>query len=121
MRRPPVRIFWTIAQLNTWTESLDIEPAGPGARVISVFRCDTHGGRTHERTEVITRAGLTHNWTVELRPSLVIRTLRSDGLIWTFYWDPVFRRAQPHGTILEDPLAQEDHAEALTVADLARK
>jgi len=87
--------------------------------LIAIYRRNTHGGRTLERCKVVASAGLTHHWTAELFPKNVIRIVRSDGLAWTFDWYPLLDQAQPLHTILDDALAEDDHAEALTVAELA--
>jgi hypothetical protein len=75
--------------------------------------------RSFKACKVTTSAGLSRNWTVEMLPGNLIRTVRSDGAAWTFNWNPLFRRVQPLHSILEDALAQDDDAEALTVAELS--
>lgn len=114
-----VHIHWVGADLDTWVEPSEVEVPAPAAHLIVIYRCNAHGDRALERYEVVTRAGLTHNWTVEWLPENVIRTVRSDGLAWTFDWYPWFHKAEPLHTILYDALSEEDHAEALAVAELA--
>jgi hypothetical protein len=114
-----VRVYWPSAALETWVATEDLDLAVPQARLIAIYRCVTGGHRTLDRCKVIKDKGLSYNWTVELLPDNIIRTVRSDGLAWTFDWHPVVERAHPHGTIMEDALAEDEHAEALTVAELA--
>jgi hypothetical protein len=114
-----VRVHWPSAELDTWVDSGDLEQADRRARLLSIYRYDAGGYRTLDRCKVIAAAGLNYNWTVELFPENVIRTERSDGVAWTFDWYPIVQRAQPHGTLMEDALAEDAHAEALTVAELS--
>ena len=65
------------------------------------------------------KAGLQHNWTVDLLHDNVIRTVRSDGLVWTFEWNDLLDRVVPFRTLNLVP-PDDDYAEAMTVADLAR-
>jgi hypothetical protein len=114
-----VLVHWPMADLDTWIDPKDLEPANPKARLIAIYHFGSDGHRTLPQCKVIANEGLRHNWEVELFPAHVIRTIRSDGLAWTFDWHPILRRADPHGTIMEEPLAEDDHAEALTVAELS--
>ena len=114
-----VRVHWPLAELDTWVAHDELETLERRARLITVYRGGADAHRTLQVCKIVTGAGLSHNWMVELFPENVIRTVRSDGLAWTFDWNPVVERAQPHGTVLEEPLAEDDHAEALTVAELS--
>jgi len=66
----------------------------------------------------VVKAGLQHNWTVDLLHDNVIRTVRSDGLVWTFEWNDLLDRVLPFRTLNLVP-PDDDYAEAMTVADLA--
>lgn len=115
-------VHWPSADLDTWVAPEEVEGYGEKARLLAIYR-EGAGKETEscvfEKCKVIANAGLNYNWTVELFPGNIIRTVRSDGLAWTFDWNPVVEHAHPHGTILVDALAEDDHAEALTVAELA--
>lgn len=43
--------------------------------------------------------GLNHNWSVELFPDDIVRTIRSDDYAWTFNWYPLYERAYPIHTL----------------------
>ncbi len=118
-----VRVHWPSAELDTWVAVEDLEPTGPQARLVAIYRYGAGGHRILDRCKVVSDRGLNYNWTVELFPGNIVRTVRSDGLAWTFDWNPMVERAQPHGTIIEDELknalAEDEQAEALTVAELS--
>lgn len=115
-------VYWPSAEIDTWLAPEDLEPQDRRARLVAIYRGGVNnevGQSVFEKCKVISNAGLNYNWSVELFQGNIIRTIRSDGLAWTFDWYPVVERAHPHGTILEDALAEDDHAEALTVAELS--
>lgn len=114
-----VHVYWPSAELETWVASEDLEQADERARLLSIYRYDEEGRRALDRCKVISGVGLNYNWIVEFFPENVIRTERSDGLAWTFDWHPILERVYPHGTVMEDALAEDAHAEALTVAELS--
>jgi hypothetical protein len=95
-----------------------IELLNPDARVIAVYDRDGGAGRVFKRCKLASRAGLNHNWSVELFPDDVVRTIRSDGCVWTFNWYPLYERAFPIHTLQDEPRTDDD-AEAITVAELA--
>jgi len=66
---------------------------------------------------VDTRSGLEHNWVVELLPYDVVRSVRDDGLAWTFDWYRVFHKLHPKHTYYVPPNEDAD-AEALAAAEL---
>jgi hypothetical protein len=114
-----VRVRWPSSGLDTWVNIADLIPVDPEAHLLAIYRVDEHGRRTLERCKVLATAGLTRNWIAELLPQYIVRTVRSDGKAWTFDYYPLIKRTEPLHTILVDALASDDHAEALTVADLA--
>ncbi len=111
-------VHWVAADFDAWMQPDEIERLDPEARLIAVYERFGHAGRTFKRYKVVSRAGLTHNWLVELLPKYVVRTVRSDGPAWTFDWYPVLERAFPIRTLEQNPPTDDD-AEALTVAELA--
>ncbi|MDQ6692979.1 MAG: hypothetical protein M3014_00950 [Chloroflexota bacterium] len=113
-----IRVYWPCAELHTWVTPEEIDQESPRARLIVRYRCDKDGHLTFEECKVVANMGLTHNWRVEILQGGVVRTVRSDGLAWAFDRHPVFERTHPLHAILDEPLAEEDHDEALSVAGL---
>jgi hypothetical protein len=116
-----VQVYWPNAELDVWFDSDDLEQTDLNTHLIVIYRYNQGEHLSKPVCRLVTKAGLSHNWTVELFPDNVIRTIRSDNLAWTFDWNPILERVEPRGTILRDPLAEDDHAEALTVAELAER
>ena len=117
-----VQVFWTNANIISLTDPQDLIALGPRAHLVTVYQRDKDGNRKFVTGKVFTGGeGLTWNWDVEVLPNKVIRTLRSDGSIWTFDWYEFFNEAHPEGTLLSGftALQEDDHAEALAVAELA--
>jgi hypothetical protein len=91
---------------------------GPDAHLVSVYRHPKGGTPKLHRHLVVTGAGLEHNWTVELWPSYIVRTIRnSDRAAWTFTFNWLFHRIQVWWPQPPD----DDDAEALVVADVATR
>jgi hypothetical protein len=114
-----VRVYWPMAVLETWVSPEDLEVRDPRVHLLVIYHSGPEGHHNPPVCKIVSGAGLYYNWTVEIIHGNVIRTVRSDGLAWTFDWYPVIERAHPRGTILEDALAEDEHAEALTVAELS--
>lgn len=114
-----VLVHWVSADFDMRVERADLDAADPEVRLIAIYRGNLHSEPALEKHKVVSDKGLTHNWVVEILPGNVIRTVRSDGWAWTFDWYPLIHRVEPRFAILEDALEDDDHAEALTVAELA--
>jgi hypothetical protein len=112
--RDDVLVHWVDADLDTWVPRGDVEPLGPGQRLLTVWRCDQRGRRTLLRRAP---ARLEHHWRVDVLPTEVVRAVREDGLCWTFAFNTLTREVEPHwGEELDD-----DAAEAIVAADLATR
>jgi hypothetical protein len=110
-----VLVRWIGAGFESWVEQSDLRSIGTNARLITVEKYDNRGTLKQVRHKLGSNAGLSHNWTVELRPPNVVRVLRSDGHKWTFTHNRLFRNID---VWWPQPPDDED-AEALTVAELA--
>jgi hypothetical protein len=110
-----VRVRWMAAEFDTWMEPQDLRSLGDHAHVISVYKCDGKGNNSLVRHKVVQRAGLDYNWTVELRPSRILRTIRADGSAWTFKVSMFGKQVNP---FWPQPPEDED-AEAMAAAELA--
>ena len=113
-----VLVHWVASDVVTWMRPDEIELFDHDARVIAVYERDGGAGRVFKRCKVVSRVGLNHNWSVELFPDDILRTIRSDGSAWTFNWYPLYERAYPIHTLQDEPRTDDD-AEAITVAELA--
>jgi hypothetical protein len=113
-----ILVHWVASDIDTWMRPDEIELLDRDARVMAVYERDGGAGREFKRCKVISRLGLNHNWSVELFPDDILRTIRSDGSAWTFNWHPLYGRAYPIHTVQDEPRTDED-AEAITVAELA--
>lgn len=113
-----ILVHWVASNVDTWMRPDEVELFDHDARVIAVYQRDGGAGREFKRCKVVSRAGLNHNWSVELFPYDVVRTIRSDGSAWTFNWYPLYERAYPIHTLQDEPPTDDD-AEAITVAELA--
>jgi hypothetical protein len=113
-----VKVRWIGAESKAWMEPGELRWLGPNSHLITVFFCDEKGRLTLLRRRVITIGGLRFNWTVELLPEDIVRTVRSDGWVWTYKWNPVWNRMETLHTSRSTPL-EDDEAEALMVAELA--
>lgn len=117
-----VQVHWTQGDFISLMNPADLVSLGPKAHLLTVYQRDKGGNRKLISRKVFTGGeGLTWNWTVEVLPADVIRTLRPDGSVWTFDWYEFFNKAHPVGTLLAGTAAlqEDDHAEALAVAELA--
>lgn len=115
-----VKVHWVGADLDAWVQQADLLQFENTARLMTVRVFNRFGRAKTARHEVIKSVGLRYNWTVELRPRNVVRTIRSDGLNWAFQWFPLFREAHPLHTMMMDGYElNDDQAEALTVAEIA--
>jgi hypothetical protein len=110
-----VRVHWTRAGLDSWAEPGDLHSLGPRAKMIEVYKRDDGGNTRFLRRRVVSTEGLDRNWTVELLPKNLVRTVRSDGACWTFKYNWIFERVE---VWWPQPPDDED-AEALRVAELA--
>ncbi|MFL5732570.1 MAG: hypothetical protein ACJ78Q_05155 [Chloroflexia bacterium] len=110
-----VRVRWMDAEFDAWMEPQDLRPLGDHAHLISIYKCDGKGNNTLMRHKIVERAGLDYNWTVELRPHRIIRTVRTDGSAWTFKTSIFGKQVNPLWT---QPPEDED-AEAMAAAELA--
>jgi hypothetical protein len=113
-----VCVRWTDADLDAWMDPRDLRPFGRRTHAITVLRCDEHGNSVLLRTMTVMTHGLEHNWTAEIHPDGVVRTVRADGEAWTFDWNPLLRCMNSRGTLARVP-SEDEEAEALTVAELS--
>jgi hypothetical protein len=112
-----VKVRWVGVGSEAWMEPDELRSLGPNAHLVRIYRCDEHGHLALQRSRVVTAAGLKHNWTVELLPQDIVRTIRSDGWAWTFEWNPTWSRMETiHTQGFRPP--EDDDAEALVVAEL---
>ncbi len=109
-------VRWVAADFEAWLEPQDLRFLGDHAHLIVVNRCDGSGKTRLVRHMVITGSGFDNNWTIELRPKNVVRTIRSDGHAWTFTYNPIFRRLGTTGWTYPP---DDDDAEAFTAAELS--
>jgi hypothetical protein len=107
-----VLVRWSKAGVETWAETADLQPIDADHRLVTIMLCDARGHRTLLRQRV---ALLQHHWTIEVRPENVVRAERSDGLSWTFTFNPITRGVV--ASWIYPP--EDDDAEALTAAELA--
>lgn len=110
-----VLVHWTGGGFANWIEATDIRSAGPYAHIITVYNRDEHGISRFVRRRLVTEKGLSQNWTVELLPESVVRTIRPDGSAWTFKYNWVFEKIE----VWWPRPPKDDDAEALLVAELA--
>jgi hypothetical protein len=111
-----VRVHWTDAGFDAWMESQELQVVGSNARILTVNQYDKHGQSKLLRRKVVVSGAFAYSWTVEIRPSNVVRAVRADGSVWTFTYVPLFRRLQtPDWSVPPE----DDDAEALTAAELA--
>jgi hypothetical protein len=111
-------VHWVQADFDAWVQPDEVDRLDPSARLVAIYEQDGHEKRVFKHYKVISGRGLEHSWAVELFPKNVVRTVRSDGWAWTFDWDAPFDRAYPIHT-RADTVPTDEHAEALTVAELA--
>ncbi len=108
-------VRWIGAGFESWVEQSDLRSIGSNAHLVTIEKYDSSGIVKQLRHKVSCGEGLSHNWSVELRPPNVVRVLRPDGLKWTFTHNRLFRTID---VWWPQPPGDED-AEALTVAELA--
>lgn len=107
-----VQVRWVLAGFSVWLDPYDLRSPADNSHLITIRSCDESGSPTLLRYKV---APIEHNWTVELRPRYVIRTVREDGAAWTFHMNSCFRSIIPPWPAPPD----DDTAEALTAADIS--
>lgn len=112
-----VQVHWLEARTSTWLDPQDLRSPGAHAHLVSFYHVDGRGNRALSRRLVDARSGLEHNWVVERLPGDVVRSVRDDGLAWTFDWYRVFRKLHPKHTHYV-PLDEDADAEALAAAEL---
>ena len=111
-----MRVWWAAAGFSALLDRDDLRLIGSDARLVLVQQYDKAGQSKLLRHKVLGGLGLRHNWTVELRPSNVVRVIRWDGQVWTFTKNPIFARlTTPAWTAPPD----DDDAEALAAAELS--
>jgi hypothetical protein len=110
-----VRVRWMAAEFDAWMDPQDLNSRGDHAHLISVYKCDGKGHNTLLRHKVVEKAGLEYNWTVEMRPKRIVRTIRNDGSAWTFEVSMFGKNVKP---LWPQPPEDED-AEAIAAAELA--
>jgi hypothetical protein len=115
-----ILVRWTEAETSAWMAFEDVRSLGSDACLVTVVKCDSMGNARSTKQKVVTTAGLNHHWTVQILPRGVLRTIRADGLAWTFDWNPIFRQVNTRGTMGFLP-PDDDDAEAVTVAEIAVK
>src|SRR5690349_2449936 len=71
-------VHWVVADVDTWVLPNEVERLGLSSRVIAVYERDGHESREFKRYEVVARAGLDHDWAVEVLAGDVVRAVRSD-------------------------------------------
>src|SRR5436190_5668311 len=108
-------VHWVGARFDAYMDAEDVCSCGDHAHLVAIYRCDNHGNKTMVRSKIVDKAGLEHNWTVELRPRNVVRAVRADGCAWTFRFKPIFRRLEASWTLPPE----DDDAEAVAVAEIA--
>lgn len=111
-----VWVRWVGAGFEMWIEPDHLQLPRPYARLISISRVDRRGNTRLLRHKVVEEAGLEHNWSVELHPTNMVRTVRGDGAAWTFRFIPILRHLVT--TAWSVPPEDED-AEAFMVAEVA--
>lgn len=110
-----IRVRWVEAGFDALMDPQDLRSYGEHVHLVVIYRCDGRGNNIKFRSKIVEKAGLEYNWTVELRPNNVVRTVRADGCAWTFKFKPIIRRLEAAW-----PWPPEDEdAEALTVAELS--
>ena len=112
-----VLVHWLEGRRSTWLDPQDLRSPGPNAHLVSFYHVDAHGNRELSKRFVDIHRGLEHNWVIELLPEDVVRSVRDDGLAWTFDWYRVFHRLHPKHTLYVPPNDDAD-AEALAAAEL---
>ena len=111
-----VCVHWVEAGFESCLPFSDISSMGPDAHLVSVYRHPREGAPKLHKHLVVTGAGLEQNWTVELWPSHIVRTIRnSDHAAWTFNINWMLGRIQ----VCWPQPPDDDDAEALVVADVA--
>ena len=109
-----VCVQWPIPELEACLPGEDLRPMGANARLVIVRRYDKRGVCSARNYKLVTGMGLLHNWSAELRPNNLVRTIREDGLTYTFTVNPLYRSISSQW----DSPRDDDDAEALTVAEL---
>jgi hypothetical protein len=110
-----VLVHWLDAGLTAYMQPDELRVRGEGAHLLVIRRCDGRGECTLVRYRMSSQLGFTHNWTVERRPSNVVRVVRDDGHAWTFTRHPIFKNIN----VFWPQPPDDDDAEALTAAEMA--
>jgi hypothetical protein len=107
-------IHWERAGFATWVTAQDLRSLGADAHLVAVEQRNSRGDSGLLHYLVDTKAGLRHNWTVEMLPRGVVRAIREDRAAWTFSINPVSDRVEACWPQPPD----DDCAEALAAAEL---